>query len=178
MAPATSAATPATRTWFLVAPDAATPTIRLAVETMPSLAPRIAARSQPIRCTRWRSGRCFCCVMGRNPVLRRAIAFAMPAPSRRTTISLVRSSPGRYREGLRRQPAPPEHDDYCPRQPLTLTPPVLLPAGRIPWQRRQRAGRRLRQAPEGSAFRSDRENHPRGCAVARRDCDTHRHVSP
>src|SRR5690606_16718346 len=34
---------------------AATPTIRLAVETIPSLAPRTAARSQPIRLTAWRS---------------------------------------------------------------------------------------------------------------------------
>ena len=37
------------------AADAAIPTIRLAVETMPSLAPSTAARSQPIRSTAWRS---------------------------------------------------------------------------------------------------------------------------
>ena len=35
------------------APAAATPTIRLAVETMPSLAPSTAARSQPMRSTLW-----------------------------------------------------------------------------------------------------------------------------
>src|SRR6185437_13303608 len=35
---------------------AATPTIKLAVETMPSLAPSTAARSHPIRSTRWYSG--------------------------------------------------------------------------------------------------------------------------
>ena len=34
---------------------AATPTIRLAVETMPSFAPSTAARSQPMRATAWRS---------------------------------------------------------------------------------------------------------------------------
>ena len=34
---------------------AATPTIRLAVETIPSLAPSTAARSQPMRATRWLS---------------------------------------------------------------------------------------------------------------------------
>ena len=34
---------------------AATPTTRLAVETMPSLAPSTAARSQPMRSVRWRS---------------------------------------------------------------------------------------------------------------------------
>jgi len=34
---------------------AATPTTRLAVETMPSLAPSTDARSQPTRVARWRS---------------------------------------------------------------------------------------------------------------------------
>ena len=52
IAPATSPATPATRT-SPARPAAATPTIRLAVETMPSLAPSTAARSQPMRDTRW-----------------------------------------------------------------------------------------------------------------------------
>jgi len=51
--PATSPATPATSTAFCVALAAATPMIRLAVETMPSLAPNTAARSQPIRSLRW-----------------------------------------------------------------------------------------------------------------------------
>src|SRR3546814_6853825 len=37
------------------APAAATPASRLAVETMPSLAPRIAARSQPMRWAAWAS---------------------------------------------------------------------------------------------------------------------------
>jgi len=44
--------TPATRTAFFVAAAAATPTIKLAVERMPSLAPSTAARSHPIRSTR------------------------------------------------------------------------------------------------------------------------------
>lgn len=49
MAPAASAAAPASRTPDLPEPEAAMPTIRLAVETIPSLAPRTAARSQPRR---------------------------------------------------------------------------------------------------------------------------------
>ena len=49
-------ATPAIRTSLGFAAAAATPTIRLAVETMPSLAPSTAALSQPIRATRWFSG--------------------------------------------------------------------------------------------------------------------------
>src|SRR6187200_1162902 len=49
-------ATPATRISFLPALAAATPTIKLAVDTMPSFAPRTAARSQPIRCVRCCSG--------------------------------------------------------------------------------------------------------------------------
>src|SRR5512143_88617 len=53
MAPATSPATPATTTWCCVASAAATPMIRLAVDTMPSFAPSTAARSQPIRPERW-----------------------------------------------------------------------------------------------------------------------------
>src|SRR5271165_4238523 len=40
-----------------VAADAATPTIRLAIEMMPSLAPSTAARNHPVRPTRWFSGR-------------------------------------------------------------------------------------------------------------------------
>ena len=55
MAPATSPATPATSTSDLPAEAAATPTMRLAVETMPSLAPSTAALSHPTRVTRWRS---------------------------------------------------------------------------------------------------------------------------
>ena len=47
---------PTMRIAFCVAADAATPTIKLAVETMPSFAPSTAARRQPIRSTRWRSG--------------------------------------------------------------------------------------------------------------------------
>jgi hypothetical protein len=38
------------------APDAATPSTRLAVERMPSLAPSTPARSQPDRWLRWISG--------------------------------------------------------------------------------------------------------------------------
>jgi hypothetical protein len=43
-----------------VPPAAATPRIRLAVDTMPSLAPMTEARSHPIRSERWRSS----CRMG------------------------------------------------------------------------------------------------------------------
>ena len=49
MAPATSPATPATTTALWVASAAATPITRLAVERMPSLAPRTVARNQPMR---------------------------------------------------------------------------------------------------------------------------------
>ena len=42
-----------TSAWVAFA--AATPATRLAVDTMPSLAPSTAARSQPIRLVRWRS---------------------------------------------------------------------------------------------------------------------------
>ena len=51
-APATRPATPATMTSPRAAFDAATPTTRLAVETMPSLAPSTDARSQPMRSVR------------------------------------------------------------------------------------------------------------------------------
>jgi hypothetical protein len=51
MAPATSPATPAIRTSPGLAAAAATPTIRLAVETIPSLVPRTAALSHPMRAT-------------------------------------------------------------------------------------------------------------------------------
>ena len=52
MAPATKPATPAIKTSFRVAAAAATPTIKLAVEMMPSLAPSTAARNQPMRLMR------------------------------------------------------------------------------------------------------------------------------
>src|SRR4051812_26831368 len=45
-APATRPATPAVTMAAADAPDAATPSTRLAVDTMPSLAPSTAARSQ------------------------------------------------------------------------------------------------------------------------------------
>ena len=52
-APPTSAAVPAISTAPAVAPGAAaTPTIRLETEMIPSLAPSTAARSQPVRWTR------------------------------------------------------------------------------------------------------------------------------
>jgi hypothetical protein len=49
IAPATRPATPATRTFAWVARAEATPTNRLAVDTVPSFAPNTAARSQPVR---------------------------------------------------------------------------------------------------------------------------------
>src|SRR4249919_4053902 len=60
IAPAARPATPAVSTAAGVAPVAATPTIRLAVEITPSLAPSTAARNHPIRealChSAWRCG--------------------------------------------------------------------------------------------------------------------------
>src|ERR1035437_2731691 len=50
MAPATRPATPAIKILGELAPAAATPRTRLAVETIPSFAPRTAARSHPMRC--------------------------------------------------------------------------------------------------------------------------------
>jgi hypothetical protein len=49
IAPATRPATPATRICDGPADAVATPMIKLAVETIPSFAPRTAARSQPMR---------------------------------------------------------------------------------------------------------------------------------
>src|SRR5262249_59977075 len=55
LAPATRPADPATTMVLCVAWAAATPSTRLAVDTMPSLAPKTAARSQPMRPVRCRS---------------------------------------------------------------------------------------------------------------------------
>src|SRR5579863_6883029 len=57
--PAIMPATPAVITALKGVAAAATPTIKLAVEIIPSLAPRTAARSQPVRPIKWRSGRRF-----------------------------------------------------------------------------------------------------------------------
>ena len=54
-APATSPAMPVTISEAWLALAAATPISRLAVETMPSLAPSTEARNQPMRSVRWRS---------------------------------------------------------------------------------------------------------------------------
>ncbi|KAG1253834.1 hypothetical protein G6F65_017292 [Rhizopus arrhizus] len=56
IAPATVPATPVARIVLAGAPLAATPTTRPATETMPSLAPSTAARSQPTRSERCSSG--------------------------------------------------------------------------------------------------------------------------
>jgi hypothetical protein len=53
MAPATRPAMQVTRMLLWLAPAAATPTTRLAMETIPSLAPSTAARNQPMRSLRW-----------------------------------------------------------------------------------------------------------------------------
>src|SRR4051812_15096811 len=55
-APATRPATPAVTIEPLVAPEAATPSTRLPVDTIPSLAPSTAARSQFERRLRWVAG--------------------------------------------------------------------------------------------------------------------------
>ena len=52
IAPATKPAMPATRMLLRLDSAAATPTIKLAVETIPSLAPSTAARSHPMRWVR------------------------------------------------------------------------------------------------------------------------------
>src|SRR6185437_5642317 len=56
MAPAINPETPAIKTAFCVVEAAATPTIKLAVERMPSLAPSTAALNHPVRSTKWISG--------------------------------------------------------------------------------------------------------------------------
>jgi hypothetical protein len=53
MAPAASPAAPAIKILCCVAAAAATPTIKLAVERIPSLTPSTAALGHPIRSTRW-----------------------------------------------------------------------------------------------------------------------------
>ena len=55
IAPATRPATPVSSTLSRLALAAATPSTRLAVETMPSLAPSTAARNQPMRSVRCHS---------------------------------------------------------------------------------------------------------------------------
>ena len=50
IAPPTSPATPAVTIAVRELPAAATPTSRLAVDTIPSFAPRTAARNHPMRC--------------------------------------------------------------------------------------------------------------------------------
>src|SRR5689334_18689733 len=62
IAPATKPAMPATRTLPRLDSAAATPKIKLAVETIPSLAPRTAARSHPVRCVKWCSTFLIVCV--------------------------------------------------------------------------------------------------------------------
>ena len=52
IAPATSAAIPATAIWLCDDVAAATPSRMLATETIPSFAPRTAARSHPTRAYR------------------------------------------------------------------------------------------------------------------------------
>src|SRR4051812_21577967 len=56
-APATRPAIPAVTIAAAEAPEAATPSTRLAVDTIPSLAPSTAARSQLERWLRWTVGR-------------------------------------------------------------------------------------------------------------------------
>ena len=84
------------RRWTLTVPLwallAATPTIRLAVETIPSFAPSTAARSQPIRSTTCRSGWCeiidmaqfsgWCCDPQCLGYSRKAIPASAPAMPR------------------------------------------------------------------------------------------------
>jgi hypothetical protein len=55
IAPATSAAVPLSKILLCEACAAATPNIKLEVDTMPSLAPNTLARSQPTPPKLWRS---------------------------------------------------------------------------------------------------------------------------
>src|SRR5262245_38004754 len=107
MAPATSPATPATSTWPRAASAAATPSTRLAVETMPSFAPSTAARSQPMRAVRCRS---------------RWYGIARSIP----TAFLGAGSRGRL--------APAQHDQGAasPRRTGARSEPELAHAGRAP----------------------------------------------
>src|ERR1035437_3625541 len=72
--PATSPAPPAINTAFWFAAAAATPAIKLAVEMMPSLAPRTAARIHPMRPTR-----CFSGCM-RKPLIQYHLLFRSTLP--------------------------------------------------------------------------------------------------
>src|SRR4029434_2677405 len=81
IAPATRPATPATTTVLCVAWAAAIPSTRLAVDTMPSLAPRTAARTQPMRPVRWRS--LWCLAMPVVSVMGGHRAPMPPSPLRR-----------------------------------------------------------------------------------------------
>jgi hypothetical protein len=85
MAPATSPATPAIKTAFGVAAAAATPTIKLAVERMPSLAPSTAALNQPMRSTKWLSGSCRRRLNDRSPVAVDKTAYG-GGPSRKLSL--------------------------------------------------------------------------------------------
>ena len=88
MAPATSPATPAIKTSLCFADGAATPTIKLAVEMMPSLAPSTAALIHPMRPRRW----CSECSRRR---LMRPSQIRPSTTSTRTTIKMrpIRPTP-------------------------------------------------------------------------------------
>jgi hypothetical protein len=90
IAPATRPATPTVITVARDAFAAATPTSRLAIDTMPSSAPSTAARSHPARPPRWRSR------WGTHPVqLDNATLLSHATVPHVVVPFLVRAWPGR-----------------------------------------------------------------------------------
>lgn len=91
MAPATSPATPLIRIFWWDEFAAATPTIRLAIETIPSLAPNTEALSQPMRSGRCNSGSlCDCVIKQTADVTERfssSVEQALAIPRRSPAIS-------------------------------------------------------------------------------------------
>src|SRR5512134_2881194 len=110
IAPATRPATPAVSTSPRDAAAAATPSTRLAVETIPSFAPSTAARSQPTRELRWLS-RCLA-TPARNRVTPRASSSdsGQPVALRGEHEVALRESVDRVRPDRDADAAPGEED--------------------------------------------------------------------
>src|SRR5436190_13025528 len=111
IAPATKPAMPATRMVLRLDSAAATPKIKLAVETIPSLAPRTAARSHPVRCVKCCSAFLIIGLWAQTPDVwlcrffwgissvlddtsRRWLRFGTPPPAPNFHHELMRTCPG------------------------------------------------------------------------------------